>query len=201
MFHDIPKPVLDQMQALEEVDARDRQDGTSMLNRLRQIPPESGRFLALQAASVPNGSWLEIGTSAGYSALWISLAAKARGVKLITFELLPDKVDLARKTFKKAKLGSSVELVHGDARGHVGNYAEIAFCFLDAEKEMYREFYDLTIPNLVPGGLLLVDNVVSHQEDLQELIDLAAADERIDSMVVPIGKGLLLCRKNLTIAL
>ena len=195
MFHDIPKAVLEQMQALEEIDKRDRQDGTSQLKRLRQIPPDTGRFLALQAINAPGGDWLEIGTSAGYSALWLYLAAKARGVKLVTFELLPDKVELARKTFKKAKVGETIELVHGDARGHVGNYEEVAFCFLDAEKEMYRDFYDLVIPNLVPGGLLLADNIINHQADLQTLIDLATNDTRIDSVVVPIGKGLLLCRK------
>ena len=103
MFHDIPKPVLDQMKALEEIDALDRQDGTPNIKRLLQIPPETGKFLAVLAAGVPDGAWLEIGTSAGYSALWITRATKLRGTKLVTFELLPEKADLAKKTFKKAK--------------------------------------------------------------------------------------------------
>ena len=195
MFHDIPKPVLEQMKELEEIDAQDRQDGTPYLKRLRQIPPQAGRFIALMAATVPKGAWIEIGTSAGYSALWIALAAQARGTKLITFELLPEKVEIAKKTFKNAKLGESVELVHGDARGHISDYEEIAFCFLDAEKEMYQEFYDRVVPNLVPGGLLLIDNATSHQEMIQELLDQAETDERVDSLVVPIGSGILVCRK------
>jgi predicted O-methyltransferase YrrM len=195
MFHDIPQPVLDQMKTLEEIDARDRQDGTPNIKRLRQIPPETGRFLAVLAANVPNGTWLEIGTSAGYSALWITRAAKIKGVKLVTFELLPDKAELAKKTFKKAKIGELVELVHGDARGHMGDYDEVAFCFLDAEKEMYQEFYDLIVPNLVPGGLLVADNAVSHNEEIEKVIDKAEGDSRIDSVVVPIGKGVLICRK------
>lgn len=195
MFHDIPKPVLDQMKALEEIDSLDRQDGTPNIKRLRQIPPETGKFLAVLAAGVPDGAWLEIGTSAGYSALWITLATKLRGTKLVTFELLPEKADLAKKTFKKAKVEGLVELVHGDARGHVGGYAEVAFCFLDAEKEMYQEFYDLVVPNLVPGGMLAADNAVSHRDALEDVINRAEVDDRIDSVVVPIGRGVLVCRK------
>jgi predicted O-methyltransferase YrrM len=195
MFHDIPQSVLDQMKALEELDAKDRQDGTTLIKRLRQIPPETGKFLAVIAANVPRGAWLEIGTSAGYSALWIAQAAKLCGTKLITFELLPEKADLAKKTFKKAKIGELVELVHGDARGHVGDYGEVAFCFLDAEKEMYEEFYDLVVPRLIPGGILAADNVVSHAEALGEFITKAEEDPSVDSVVVPIGRGVLVCRK------
>ncbi len=195
MFHNIPKQILDRMKTLEEIDARDRQDGTPNLERLRQISPETGKFLALMAASVPAGAWLEIGTSAGYSALWISLACQLHETKLITFELLPDKTKLARETFKKAKMGPLVELVNGDARGHMSDYDEIAFCFLDAEKEMYMEFYDLIVPRLVNGGLLIADNVLNHIETLQPVLDKAESDDTVDSMVVPVGKGLLLCRK------
>lgn len=196
MFHNIPGPVLEQMKALEEIDARDRQDGTTNINRLRQIPPETGKFLALMAATVPvYGSWLEIGTSAGYSALWITRAAQLRGTKLVTFELLHDKVALAKQTFKKAKLGDSVELINGDARGHIADYSEIGFCFLDAEKEMYKEFYDLIVPRLIPGGLLLVDNTVSHGEALSVWLAEVEGDDRLDNLIVPIGKGVLLCRK------
>ncbi len=67
MFHNIPKPIRDRMEFLEETDTRDRQDGTPRLERLRQIPPKTGRLLALMAASAPQGEFVEIGTSAGYS--------------------------------------------------------------------------------------------------------------------------------------
>ena len=196
MFHEMPKPILDRMSALEEIDARDSQDGTPHLKRLRQIPPESGKFLAILAANAPEGAFLELGTSAGYSALWLSRACFVRGVKLITFDLLPEKVEIARETFKKAKVEALVELVHGDARGHISDYEKIAFCFLDAEREMYAEFYDLVVPNLVSGGLLVADNTESHKDELQDILDRAEADERVDAINVPIGKGLLVCRKT-----
>jgi predicted O-methyltransferase YrrM len=90
LFTEIPKPVLDRMNYLEERDALDRKDGTPQLKRLRQIPPETGMLLAILAASAPRGAILEIGTSGGYSGLWLSLACKQRNEKLITFELLHD---------------------------------------------------------------------------------------------------------------
>ena len=69
MFDDIPERVRDRMRHLEEVDARDRTDGTPRQERLRQLPPETGRFIALLAAMAPPGQVVEIGTSAGYSTL------------------------------------------------------------------------------------------------------------------------------------
>lgn len=95
MFHDIPQLMAERMRYLEEIDSKDRIDGTPRLTRLRQIPPETGKFLALLAASAPNGEFIEIGTSAGYSSLWLALACRAKGSRLTTFEILPEKAELA----------------------------------------------------------------------------------------------------------
>ncbi|MDH3889821.1 MAG: O-methyltransferase [candidate division Zixibacteria bacterium] len=195
MLNEIPKSILLQMRRLEEIDARDRTDGTTRMARLRQIPPDTGRFIAILAASAPPGPMIEIGTSAGYSALWLALAARQRDGRLVTFEILADKVALARETFELAQVNDVVELRHGDARELLTDEESIAFCFLDAEKEQYADCYDLIIPKLVPGGILVADNVISHADDLQPLVDNAASDPRVDSVVVPIGKGELLCRK------
>ncbi len=183
------------MYHLEAQDMRDRQDGTHRLERLRQIPPETGRFLALMAASAPQGEFLEIGTSAGYSALWISLALQERSATLHTFEVLPDKIALAIKTFRQAKVEHQIKLIDADARLHLPDYQDIVFCFLDAEKEIYSDCYELVIPNLLPGGLFLADNVISHANDLEPFVNHALDDQRVDALVIPIGKGLLLCRK------
>jgi len=193
---DIPKPVLDRMHFLEEQDERDRQNDTPQLKRLRQVPAETGMLLAILAASAPAEQIVEIGASGGYSALWLSLACKQVGAQLTTFELLPEKAELARETFEKAQVGDWVQLVHGDARGHLSSYEKISFCFLDAEKEMYTEFYALVAPRLVPGGLLVADNVISHAEDLAKFLDTARKDEQVDAVVLPVGKGLLVCRKR-----
>lgn len=195
MFNDLPQVIRIQMQRLEKIDTRDRIDGTARLARLRQIPPDTGRFIALLAASAPPGLMVEIGASAGYSTLWLALAARLRDCKIITFELLDEKFAMARETFRLAEVNDVVELRHGDAREQLTGVASIAFCFLDAEKEHYADCYDLIIPKLVPGGILVADNVISHADDLRSFVDKAEADPRVDNVVVSIGKGELLCRK------
>ena len=195
MFSKIPSAMIERMRYLEEADAADRIDGTAREQRLRQIPPETGRFIAIIAASSPPGRGIEIGTSAGYSGLWLSLACRERAQKLITIEILPEKVRLAQETFRLAGVDDIVELVNADACEHVAGLEDISFCFLDAEKNLYDGLYDLIVPRMVPGGLLVADNVISHADVLGALVDKAARDERVDSVVVPIGKGELVCRK------
>lgn len=195
MFHAIPQPILEQMRRLEATNTKDRMDGTPHLERLRQIPPETGRFLAMLAAIAPKGKFIEIGTSAGYSSLYLSLACREVGARLITFELLEQKARLAQETFRLAGVDDIVELIVGDGRDHLKRFSGIAFCFLDAEKEIYRDCYNLVIPNMVSGGLLVADNVLSHADILNAFVDHAMADRRVDAVVVPIGKGELLCRR------
>ncbi|MCP4584216.1 MAG: O-methyltransferase [candidate division Zixibacteria bacterium] len=195
MFQSIPPKILNRMRYLEALDAKDRKDGTAHLKRLRQIPPETGKFIALLAAGTPAGDCLEIGASAGYSGLWLALAALEIGRKVITIELLPDKCELAKETFNLADVENVIELVAGDARDYLPDYKNISFCFLDAEKDVYQECYEMIVPNMAKGGILAADNVLSHQDALQPMVDNAMADNRIDSLVVPIGKGILVCRK------
>lgn len=195
MLHNISDPMKQRMRALEAVDAHDRRDGTPHLQRMRQIPPETGKFIALLAATAPKGRFIEIGTSAGYSTLWLSLAAKERGCKIITFEILDEKVRLAEETFRLAGVEDTVELIAGDALDYLADMRNIAFCFLDAEKDIYSACYEAVIPNMVQGGLLVADNAINHRTALQPMIERSLADERVDALVVPIGKGELLCRK------
>jgi caffeoyl-CoA O-methyltransferase len=195
MFHDIPDLVKVRMHYLEEVDSRDRQDGTPHPKRLRQVPPETGRFIALLAASAPQGTLVEIGTSAGYSTLWLALACRQSGRTITTYEVFEEKVQLARETFRQAGVEDVVELVRGDARSYLANLDRLAFCFLDAEKDVYQDCYEAVVPRLVPGGLLLADNAIDHQQALGPMLDRAQNDARVDALIVPIGKGVLVCRK------
>ncbi len=195
VFHAIPDEMMERMRALEHMDARDRQNGSPLLKRLRQIPPETGRFLALLAASAPPGTYLEIGTSAGYSTLWLALACRPLGRKLITFEVLEEKARLAQENFRLARVEDVIRLVVGDAREHLSNYTNIAFCFLDAEKDQYLKCYELLVPSMVKGGLLVADNAISHRDALKPFLDRALGDERVDSLIIPVGKGLLVSRK------
>lgn len=195
MFHNIPKAIKERMEYLVSLDKQDRLAGKSPLQRLRQIPPETGKFLALLAAIAPEGTYLEIGTSGGYSGMWLALACKELGRKLITFEVLEEKVKIARETFKIAGIEDIVELVSGDAKEYLQNYKKIAFCFLDAEKEDYLDCYEKVVPNMVSGGILVADNVISHKEVLEPMIERVLTDVRVDALVVPIERGELVCRK------
>jgi caffeoyl-CoA O-methyltransferase len=195
VFHDIPETVLSRMRFLEAMDGRQRIDGTDHLERLRQVPPVTGRFLAVLAASAPPGAWLEIGTSGGYSALWLTLACRAVGARLTTFEVLESKAALARETFHRAGVEALVDLVVGDARDHLRECEDVAFCFLDAEKEYYDACYEALVPSMVEGGIIAADNVISHEEILQPVVDKALRDVRVDAVVVPIGSGILVARR------
>jgi caffeoyl-CoA O-methyltransferase len=195
MFHDIPQPIADRMRHLEQIDARDRIDGTTRMNRLRQISPEVGRFIALLAAASPAGRYLEIGTSAGYSTLWLALAGRAVGRRITTFEMLDEKAELARETFSAAGVTDVVDFIHADALPRLSACKEIAFCFLDAEKEVYSECYEAVVPNMVSGGIFVADNAINHEMTLRPMLDRALSDGRVDGLIVPIGKGELVCRK------
>ncbi|MFH1865464.1 MAG: class I SAM-dependent methyltransferase [Candidatus Eisenbacteria bacterium] len=195
MFHHIPDEVLARMRELEKKDETDRANGIEGFERLRQVPSETGRFLAIVAASAPEGAFIEIGTSGGYSGLWISLACRVLGRRLTTFEIAGAKVALATETFSEAGVDDIVSIVPGDAREHLAAQSGVSFCFLDIEKKLYEECYEAVLPNMVSGGFLVADNVISHAGDLSAFLDRAESDERMDTMVVPVGSGVLLARR------
>lgn len=155
MFNDLSAAVLERMRDLEVRDEHDRDDGTPHLERLRQITPDTGRFIALWAASTPQGSMIEIGTSAGYSALWLAQACRISGRTLTTFEILPEKARLARETFDRTGVTDIVRLVEGDFLEHADEFEDVAFCFLDAEKDVYEACYDVVVPKWFPAPFSL----------------------------------------------
>jgi predicted O-methyltransferase YrrM len=118
------------------------------------------------------------------------------GRSVTTFEIQPEKIALARETFRLAQVEGMVNLVEGDARLHISHYDHVAFCFLDAAKDIYSECYEVIVPRLVKGGLLVADNVIGHRAALKPMLDQALADERVDAVIVPIGDGELLCRRK-----
>ncbi len=195
MFHTIPTAILDRMHTLETIDGRDRSDGTPYGRRLLQIPPETGRFLAMMAASAPPGEFVEFGTSAGYSTLWLALAAQPAGRHITTFEVSEQKIRLAEETFRAAGVEDLVRPVLGDARQQLEACGGVALAFIDLYKEFYQDCYELVLPCLVKGGLLIADNIISHREELRPFLERAHNDDRVDALDVPIGSGILVCRK------
>ena len=163
--------------------------------RLRQVPRETGKFISIMAAGAPEGACVEIGTSAGYSTLWLALACLETARKITTFEVSEEKVRLARETFSVTGLENLVHCVQGDARQCLKDYGQISFCFLDAEKAVYLDCYELVVPRMVKGGLLIADNAISHKEALESFMERAQSDKRVDSVIVPVGQGVMVCRR------
>ena len=196
MFHEITPLVKKRMQELEAMDAQDRREEKPRLERMRQIPRETGEFLALMAAMAPEGKYIEIGTSGGYSTLWIALACRQLGRRITTYELLDRKFQIAKETFQSTEMTEVVEQVQGDARVFLSDLSDISFCFLDAEKDLYYECYDLVVPRMKSGGILIADNAIDHRETLEPMLQHALSDSRVDAMIVNIQNGELLCRKK-----
>lgn len=189
MFHDIPEGMRRVMRALEEQTERDQP-------ALRSVSADVGRCLALMAMSAPPGAWIELGSSAGYSTLWLSLAARLRGVKLTTIELDDKKALLARENISRAGAAEWVHAVHGDALDYAAHVENVAFCFSDLQPpELNGRAYEMIVPRLVPAGWLVIDNVTSPRIQAA-LLDRAEHDPRVDSVLLPFPKGDLICRKT-----
>jgi caffeoyl-CoA O-methyltransferase len=188
VFHDISPQMQQMMRELEEQTERDQRS-------LRSVHSNVARVLSLLALSAPPGAFLELGSSGGYSSLWLSLAARTKGVTLTTVDLDEKKVALARTNIAQAGADGSVQVFHGDAFDYAGQSEPLAFCFSDIEPpENNAKIYELIVPRLVPGGWLVVDNVTSPRIQT-ELISRAQNDLRVDSVLLPFPKGDLICRK------
>ena len=188
MFHEISPQMQQVMRALEEQLVRDQRS-------LRSVDSDVARVLSLLALSAPPGAFLELGSSGGYSSLWLSLAARVRGVTLTTVDLDERKVALARENISRAGARDSVQVFHGDALDYATRFQEIAFCFSDIEPpESNAKVYEKVVPRLVPGGWLVIDNVTSPRLQT-ELLNRAQKDPRVDSVLLPFPKGDLICRK------
>jgi caffeoyl-CoA O-methyltransferase len=188
VFPDIAANMRQVMRELEEQTQRDQP-------ALRSVSVDVGRCLALLAMSAPQGAFLELGSSGGYSSLWLSLAARARGVTLTTVEFDAKKVAMALENIARAGAGDSVQAVHGDALDYATRFEEIAFCFSDLQPpEHNAKVYEKVVPRLVSGGWLVIDNVTSPRVQT-EILNRAEKDPRVDSVLLPFPKGDLICRK------
>jgi len=164
------------------------------LERLRNVEPDTARVLALLVLATAARSVLEIGTSNGYSTLWLADAVRGVGGHLVSVEVDPTRSALAAKNLERAGLREPVELVVADAGVILreGTEAGQDMIFLDAERPAYVSYWPDIVRVLRPGGVLAIDNASSHAEELRELRSLIRSDERFREALVPTGAGLLL---------
>ena len=130
------------------------------------VPVEDGRLLRVLAEMVGAKHVVEIGTSNGYSGIWLCLALKGTGGKLTTYEIDERRANLARENFKRAGVEGMVTLVLGDAHEEVPKLEEpIDLLFLDADKAGYVDYLDKLLPLLRPGGVVVAHNMNTRQAD------------------------------------
>jgi predicted O-methyltransferase YrrM len=167
--------------------------------RMLNITRDTGEFLVVLVQAMSARRILEIGTSNGYSTLWLASAARATGGTVTTVEHSGYKVAMARENFSRSGLASYITLVHDDAGRVLAATADASFdmVFLDSERPEYPGFWPNLKRALRPGGLLVVDNATSHAEQVLPFIALVNADADLTTSLVPVGNGEFLAVKNL----
>jgi predicted O-methyltransferase YrrM len=182
------------MQELYEKFHRHDLKQADRLHRYRNIEPESGRFLSMLIRAQQSKSILEIGTSTGYSTLWLAEAARQTQAMITTLEVDAERVIQAKQYATEIDLADLINFKVIDAQVYLEAEKEIFdFILLDAERDAYVSYW----PHLsrllkAKGGLLVVDNVISHAAEVEEFIALIQQDPRFIMSIVPIGAGLLM---------
>ncbi len=185
------------LRRLEEEDRGDRTDGTPRERRLRSVTPEVGAFLSLLVKIAGARRVLEVGTSGGYSTVWLAMAARETGGHVTTLEIDRAKIERAQRNLSDAGIDGLVTIVEGDAHQTLTTLeGPFGLAFLDAEKELYLEFLEPLVRLLRPGGLLVADNLLSHAEELAGFREAAESHPELECVLVPIPRGELLCRKR-----
>lgn len=143
-------------------------------------------------------SVIEVGTSNGYSGIWIGKALKKTGGKLITIEFYDKRIVLAKANFEKCGVSDVIEIKQGDAATvleYLPSDYRCDFAFVDANKRQYIDFFHLIDPHLVVGGYIACDNVISHAAKVETYLDDIANNPNYENVVLPLPAGLSLGKK------
>jgi predicted O-methyltransferase YrrM len=164
------------------------------LERLRNLEPDTAALLALLVRATGARRVLELGTSNGYSTVWLADAVASNGGSLTSVELDPERTTQAAQNLERAGLRAVVDLRIQDAADTLrqSDDDEWDLIFLDAERPAYASYWPDLVRALRPRGVLVVDNVISHAADVATFRALVSADERVSEAVSPTGAGALL---------
>ena len=164
------------------------------LRRYRNIEAESAKLLGMLVRTQQSKQILEIGTSTGYSTLWLAEAAKSVGGKVQTLEINAFRSAQAKKYAEEFGLESFIDFWVGDASDYLAQATEsYDLILLDAELGCYVSYWnDLKRLLQFSGNTLIVDNVISHAAEVKDFLELIKADENYMSTILPVGAGLCL---------
>jgi caffeoyl-CoA O-methyltransferase len=182
---------LDVIARLETRDQQERARGLSGTDRIQALHPDSARFIYVLALAKQAKSIVEVGTSHGYSTLWLASAARINGGKVLTCDTNPERLAAARKNFTDANLSDVIQILEGDARETLrGRTEPVDLLFIDSTKSHYETFFDVVYQRLVKGGIVVADNTLSHRDVLEDYIAYVENHPNLESVSVPIGRGL-----------
>src|SRR5262245_37242447 len=166
--------------------------------RMHNITRDTGEFLAVLVHATGARRVLEIGTSNGYSTLWLAEAAKTIGGSVTTIEFAEYKVGLAAKNFGRSGLSPFIRLVHEDAGAFLKRCESSAYdlLFLDSDRSQYPVWWPHLRRVLGPRGVLIVVNATSHPDEMAPFVGLVEADGEYTRCTATVGKGEFIAVKN-----
>ena len=162
------------------------------------VSEEDGRFLRLLAVTSGAKRALEIGAASGYSAIWMGLAMRETGGKLVTIEYDKARAAQAAANIKKAGLSDVVQVISGDAFAEIPKVAgTFDFVFCDAWKRDYQKFFDMVFPRMDKGGLFLGHNVINKRDEMADFLKtIHTSPAVLTSVVAPSGEGVSITLKR-----
>lgn len=158
------------------------------------VPRKTGVLLNMFIKMMNAQNALEIGTSNGYSGLWLSKALKTTGGKLTTIEYYEKRQSIAIENFKTCGVFDIVRPLQGSACDILEAFDEnekFDFVFIDANKREYVKYFELVKPHLTPKAMIVADNIISHAEKVQTFIDAIDADDEFQYEIVEVPGGIL----------
>jgi len=176
---------------LEAEDADERARGLPPEQRSRQVAPTTGRFLFALAAPQTDCEILEIGSSRGYSSIWLAAGARHLGGRVLSLERDPERAESWRRNVAEAGLDGWADLVKGDAFESLAVIDDVFdLVFVDAEKDDYERLFALARRLVEPGAVIVADNVLSHADVLGAYSQARQSDSTLASVTVPLDRGL-----------
>ena len=160
--------------------------------RMLAITEDTGRFLNILLRGRGFRNVLEVGTSTGYSALWMAEAVSHNGGRVVTIERLPSKIERAKRSFEDAGV-SNIDVIEGEAEKVMSSLeGPFDFAFIDADKENVVEYYDRALELIRRGGMIAVDNAL-YPEKFRGMMDNLRSHigglDNVCTVTVPIGNG------------
>ncbi len=150
------------------------------------VPRKDGEFLHYMVKATRAQNVLELGTSHGFSAIWIGLALEETGGRLTTIEIDRERYDLARRNLSEAGLSQRVTCIRGDAHVEVAKLeGPFDFVFMDADKEGQTDYFNKLYPKkLVPGGVIAVHNAIRQASSMRDYLELVRRHPDFDTVTV-----------------